>query len=167
LITVCFGKGGKSRYLPLPQSAVTEVKHQICYLQHLHKNDLEKGYDGVFLPAEVERKTRDAACELGWQWFFPANNTTYVKETKENRRYHIHETSFQRMIKRAAQKAQINQIVTPHVLRHSFATHLLEAGYDIRQIQELLGHSDVRTTMIYTHVIKREPKVIISPLDLL
>ena len=124
MITVCFGKGGKSRYLPLPQSAVTEIKRQICYVQNLHKSDLEQGYDGVFLPDEVERKSHDAACELGWQWFFPANNTTFVKEKNQNRRYHIHETSFQRMIKKAAQKAQINRTVTPHVLLLSLVLSL-------------------------------------------
>jgi len=165
MLTVTFGKGGKSRYIPLPEVAMNEINRQFFYVRNLHKEDIDNGFDGVFLPIEVERKSPGAALELAWQWFFPAQTLTAIKETRENRRYHIHETSFQKMLKIAAGKTKITRNVNPHILRHSFASHLVFDGYDIRQIQELLGHSDIRTTMIYMHTVKTTPKQIKSPLD--
>ena len=166
ILTVSFGKGEKSRCLPIPETALEEIKRQMFYVRNLHKTDLEQSFDGVFLPIEVERKSSGAGLELSWQWFFPAHEITHIKETNQNRREHIHETSFQRMLINAAKNANITHHVYPHILRHSFASHQLAAGYDIRQVQDLLGHSDVRTTMIYTHTIKMQPRTVKSPLDL-
>jgi len=165
MLTVQFGKGGKSRTVPLPEKIRTEILSQFEYVNELHRKDVENKYNGVFLPGSFEKKSKSSARELVWQWFFPAQSLTLVESTREMRRYHVHETDIQRAIKAAAFKAGIPKRVTPHTLRHSFATHLLQANYDIRQIQQMLGHSDVRTTMIYTHVIKTDLKPLKSPLD--
>jgi site-specific recombinase XerD len=152
--------------VPLPEKIKTEVLSQFENVKELHRHDMENNYDGVFLPGSFEKKSRSAARELAWQWFFPAQSLTFVPSTREMRRYHVHETDIQRAVKAAAFKAGIPKRVTPHTLRHTFATHLLQANYDIRQIQQMLGHSDVRTTMIYTHIIKSDIKEVKSPLDL-
>jgi site-specific recombinase XerD len=127
---------------------------------------MKKGYDGVFLPTSFAKKAKAAARKLAWQWCFPAQRLTLVEATREVRRYHVHETDIQRAIKAVARKAGIQKRVSPHTLRHTFATHLLQANDDIRQMQQMLGHSDVRTTMIYTHTIKSDLKPLQSPLDL-
>jgi integron integrase len=165
MLTIQFGKGGKSRTVPLPDKIRPEISTQFENVKQLHRQDLEKNYGGVFLPGAFEKKAKSAARELAWQWFFPAQSLTFVESSHEMRRYHVHETDIQRAIKSAAFRAQIPKRVTPHTLRHSFATHLLQANYDIRQIQQMLGHSDIRTTMIYTHVIKTDLKPLKSPLD--
>jgi site-specific recombinase XerD len=159
--SVQFGKGGKSRTVPLPHKIHGDIMRQFEKVRALHQADLKRGYDGVFLPASFEKKAKSAARELVWQWFFPAQRLTLVEATREVRRYHVHETDIQRAI-----KARIPKRVSPHTLRHTFATHLLQANDDIRQIQQMLGHSDVRTTMIYTHTIKSDLKPLQSPLDL-
>jgi integron integrase len=166
ILSVQFDKGGKSRTVPLPHKIHGDIMRQCEKVRELHQADLKRGYDGVFLPASFEQKAKSAARELVWQWFFPAQSLTLVEATRELRRSHVHASDIQRAIKAAARKAGIPKRVSPHTLRHTFATHLLQAHYDIRQIQQMLGHSDVRTTMIYTHTIISDLKPLQSPLDL-
>jgi len=167
MLSVQFGKGGKSRAVPLPKKIHGDIMmRQFETVRALHEEDLKRGYDGVFLPASFEKKAKSAARDFVWQWFFPTQRLTLVEATRELRRYHVHETDIQRAIKAAARKAGIPKRVSPHTLRHTFATHLLQANYDIRQIQQMLGHSEVRTTMIYTQTITSVLKPLQSPLDL-
>jgi integron integrase len=166
ILTVHDGKGKKDRTVPLPEKIMPELKIHLEDVIDLHQNDLDAKYAGTFLPYTLENKYKNAAKELIWQFFFPAKTLTLVPEEREFRRYHLHESHVQKAIKRAANKAKIPKRVTAHIFRHSFASHLLQANYDIRTIQELLGHSDVRTTMIYTHTIKSQTKKEAkSPLD--
>lgn len=166
VLTVHDGKGKKDRTVPLPEKIVPELQAQLKSVRSLHEEDLATGYAGVFLENALERKYKNAARELGWQWFFPAKTLTFVAEEKGYRRYHLHETHIQGAIKQAVKKAGLIKRVTSHTFRHSFATHLLQANYDIRTIQTLLGHADVRTTMIYTHCVpSRTVKEAKSPLD--
>jgi site-specific recombinase XerD len=166
MLSIQFGKGGKSRTVPLPKKIHSAIMRQFEKARALHQKDLKKGYDGVFLPGSFGKKAKSVARDLVWQWFFPAQRLTLVEATREVRRYHVHETDIQRAIKAAARTAGIPKRVSPHTLRHTFATHLLQANYDVRQIQQMLGHSDVRTTMIYTHTIQSDLKPLQSPLDL-
>jgi integron integrase len=166
VLTVHDGKGQKDRTVPLPQVILPDIRAQIKELKYLHRQDMERHYSGVFLVNALERKYRHAAREFVWQWFFPAKQLTRVEKTNELRRYHLHETHVQKAIRAAVEKTGIPKRASAHTFRHSFASHLLQANYDIRTIQELLGHSDVRTTMIYTHTVRsvtiKEAK---SPLD--
>jgi len=125
------------------------------------------GYGAVYLPYALEKKYPNAAKDWGWQYVFPSRNLSVDPRSGVTRRHHVDEKSLQRAVKRAAQQAGIAKPATPHTFRHSFATHLLQSGYDIRTVQELMGHKDVQTTMIYTHVLNRGGKGVQSPLDIL
>lgn len=166
ILTVRNGKGKKDRTVPLPQVIMPDIKEHLKKVKALHDKDLDEGYAGAFMSDLIEKKYKNCAREFVWQWFFPAKILTFVPDTSEFRRYHLHERHVQKAIKRAVNKAKICKRATAHTFRHSFASHLLQANYDIRTIQELLGHSDVRTTMIYTHTVKSQTiKEAKSPLD--
>ncbi|MCC7487729.1 MAG: integron integrase [Burkholderiales bacterium] len=164
-ILVREGKGGKDRVTMLPQAVIQPLQAHLGRVHALHKRDLAEGYGEVWLPDALSRKYPRAGCEWGWQFVFPSKNRSVDPETGAIRRHHVYPDTLHRTVKRAALEAAIHKPVSSHTLRHSFATHLLQAGYDIRTVQELLGHSDVSTTMIYTHVLNKGGRGVRSPLD--
>jgi len=164
-ITVRCGKGAKDRVTLLPASTKTALRAQIESVRQLHDEDLRCGGGWVELPGALARKYPNAGRQLMWQWVFPATRTYLHAGTMQRRRHHLHESVLQKSIRQAVRRAGITKPATCHTLRHSFATHLLEDGYDIRTVQELLGHRDVSTTMIYTHVLNRGPGAVLSPAD--
>ena len=166
-IVVRASKGKKDRVVPLPESLLEAVHKQMNHVQHLHQNDLTAGFGSVFIPLALSRKYPNAEFETRWQFLFPASRLAQDPRTGIMRRHHIHQTVIQKSIRKAASKAGIMKRVTSHTLRHSFATHLLQSGSDIRTVQDLLGHADVSTTMIYTHVVGRGGQGVRSPLDML
>jgi integron integrase len=165
-IPVRDGKGEKDRRTVLPHSLCEPLTQQLVRARLLHEEDVRHGRGDVYLPYALARKYPNAAKERGWQWVFPSHKLSVDPHTGLTRRHHISEDILQMAVRKAIKESGITKRASCHTLRHSFATHLLEAGYDIRTIQELLGHSDVRTTMIYTHVLNRGGKGVRSPLDL-
>jgi integron integrase len=166
-IVVRDGKGGKDRVVPLPRRFHEALEGQIRAVTDLHRDDLALGHGEVFLPDALARKYPNAPREAKWQYVFPSGKLSADPRSNKIRRHHIHETSLQRAIKRAATATGLHKRISSHTLRHSFATHLLESGYDIRTLQELLGHADVSTTMIYTHVLNKPGITVTSPIDTL
>lgn len=164
-ITVRDGKGAKARVTMLPESLRKHLQEHLLRVRDIWEKDLADGYGQVALPDALRRKYPHAETEWRWQWAFPQQNRWIDRKTGQQGRHHIDESILQKAVKKAVQKAGIVRRASCHTFRHSFATHLLEDGYDIRTVQELLGHKDLRTTMIYTHVLNRGGKSVKSPLD--
>ena len=166
-IVVRDGKGEKDRVTMLPKTVDDPLRRQIAKAKLLHDRDLAEGFGEVSLPYALERKYPNASRELGWQYVFPSEKRSIDPRSGKTMRHHLDEKTLQRTVKKAIKAAGIPKHASCHTFRHSFATHLLEAGYDIRTVQELLGHADVSTTMIYTQVLNKGGKGVVSPADLL
>jgi integron integrase len=165
-ILVRDGKGEKDRVTLLPGALHTALRAQLVYAHRLHEEDLAQGLGAVYLPYALNRKYPDAEREWGWQYVFPSQQLSTEPGTDTIRRHHLDPSGLQKAIRNAARSIGLVKPVGPHTLRHCFATHLLEVGYDIRTVQELLGHKDVKTTQIYMHVLQRGPMGVRSPLDM-
>lgn len=166
VLVVRSSKGNKDRVTILPAKLISQLQRQLELVAAIHHQDLEDGVGEVYLPYALERKYPEAAKQLGWQYVFPAKHPSKDPRSKKHRRHHVMDSSVQRRVRLAIREVGITKKCGSHTFRHSFATRLLEAGYDLRTIQELLGHSDVTTTEIYTHVVKRGGRGVLSPIDI-
>lgn len=164
-LTIRDGKGNIDRTTVLPLKLAAEIAEQINKARKLHNLDLKENFDGVFMPAALGAKFPNAAKEFCWQFLFPANRFYFISDSGKRVRMHMHESVLQKAMRVAVIKSKIDKHAGVHTLRHSFATHMLQEGYDIRTLQELLGHAHVKTTMIYTHILKQGPYAAKSPLD--
>jgi integron integrase len=164
-LTVRSGKGAKDRFTLLPQSLTEDLRDHLARVRRIHENDLRAGHGAAHLPYSLARKYPGAERKWIWQFVFPSRQLSTDPRTAVRRRHHVSTSALQKAVRKAAKLARIDKRVTCHTFRHSFATHLLEDGYDIRTVQDLLGHKDVKTTMIYTHVIRRGGMAVRSPLD--
>ncbi len=166
-IVIREGKGNKDRVTMLPENLLSLLQQHLQQVKLLHEKDLAAGFGMVHLPYALDKKYPGSNKAWGWQYVFPSAQRSADPRSGDEQRHHLHEQSVQKAVRIAAQRAGIVKPVSPHVLRHSFATHLLQAGHDIRTVQELLGHADVSTTMIYTHVLNKGGRGVTSPLDAL
>ena len=164
-LSVRGGKGNKDRFTVLPERLIPGLESQLDNVRRLMKKDIELGRNGVSLPYAIDRKYRAASNSWKWQYLFPSGKYAYINHNQSRRRHHSHTSGLSRAVKAAVEESGINKRATTHTFRHSFATHLIERSCDIRTVQELLGHADVKTTQIYTHVLKRGGNAVRSPLD--